>query len=167
MRQELVAEVEKTGSTLLQLLSSFTEKQLNAVPFEGSWTAGQVAEHIYKAGDCGIVYGNTVPTNREPDEKVKAIKEMFLNFDAKMKSPEFVLPDTGFHGKDKVLERTTATWNKLTEAAKTVGLTDTCTDFVVEGFGPFTRLEWIEFINVHTRRHIHQLENIKQKLVTA
>ncbi|RBL91803.1 DinB family protein [Chitinophaga flava] len=167
MRQQLVQEVETTGSSLLQLLSSFSEEQINTRPFEGSWTAGQVAEHITKAGNCGIVYGNVAPSDRQPDEKVTAIKELFLNFDIQMQSPEMVLPTQDSHQKEALLQEVRQIWEKLVHAAQTVPLEDTCLDFELPGFGPFTRLEWIQFINIHTKRHIHQLEKIKARLQTA
>jgi hypothetical protein len=167
MRQALLLEVTTTGDTLQQLLTSFDEEQLNQVPFEGSWTAAQVASHICKAGDCGVLYGGAVPSDRQPDEKISAVKSLFLNFDIKMKSPEMIVPEEGYLPKDTVLQNTAATWHKLTTAANTVNLTEECTSFEVPGFGPFTRLEWIQFINIHTQRHIRQLQRIYDTVVKA
>ncbi|MGF6924808.1 hypothetical protein QFZ48_000308 [Chitinophaga sp. W2I13] len=167
MRQELLREVTNTGDILQQLLTSFDDEQLNKVPFEDSWTAAQVASHICKAGDCGILYGEAVPTDRQPDEKIPAVKSLFLNFDIKMKSPDMIVPEEGYMPKEAVLEDIAAAWHKLTTAANTVNLTEECTDFEVPGFGPFTRLEWIQFINIHTQRHIHQLQRIYDTVVKA
>lgn len=167
MRQALLQEVTTTGNTLQQLLSSFNEEQLNTVPSEGSWTAAQVASHICKAGDCSVLYGSAVPSSRVPDEKIPAVKSVFLDFNTKMTSPEFIRPDEGHLPKASVLKNTAATWEKLTTAANTVDLTDECTSFEVPGFGPFTRLEWIQFINIHTQRHIHQLQRIYDTVVKA
>lgn len=167
MRQELLRDVTSTGDRLQQLLNSFNEEQLNTVPFEGSWTAAQVASHICKAGDCGVLYDTTVPSDRQPDEKVPAVKSVFLDFDTKMTSPEFIRPDEGYLPKASVLKDIAAIWEKLTTAAGTVNLTEECTSFEVPGFGAFTRLEWIQFINIHTQRHIHQLQRIYDTVVKA
>ncbi|WP_343744938.1 DinB family protein [Chitinophaga sp.] len=164
MRQALINEVETTGNALLETVSSFSAAQINARPFEGSWTPGQVAEHVYKAADCGIVYGNTAPADRQPDEQLQAIRDLFLNFNAKYPSPEMILPTQESHDKEALLQGLRQRWDSLLHAAQTVTLEDTCLDFVVYGFGPFTRYEWIQFINTHTQRHIHQLKNIKAKL---
>ena len=160
MKTQLINDVEYTGNTLRQLLSSFTEQQLNQVPFEGSWTAAQVAEHIWKAGDCSLLYGPAIPVNRQPDEKIAAIKAMFLNFDIKMISPEILRPGNNHHPKDTALNNIDSTWQKLLTAADTLDLSEECSSFELPGFGPFTRFEWIQFINIHTQRHIHQLQNI-------
>jgi hypothetical protein len=161
MKTQLISDVENTGSTLLQLLASFTEPQLNKVPFEGSWTAAQVAEHIWKAGDCGVLYGPAAPVNRPPDEKTEAIRALFLNFDIKMTAPEIVRPGNNYHTIETALTNIDHTWKKLLTAAGTLELSEECSSFELPGFGPFTRYEWVQFINVHTQRHIRQLQNIQ------
>lgn len=165
MREELLAEVTSTGDKLTRLLSSFTEEQMNTVPFEGSWTAAQVASHICKAGNCDILYGTTAPADRQPDEKTAMVKELFLNFNIKMTSPEWIIPDNGYLERAAMLGQVNATWNKLLDATQKVDLRELCTDFEVPGFGAFTRMEWIQFITIHTQRHIHQLEGIHAAIV--
>ena len=167
MKTQLLNDIDTTGNTLVHLLSSFSEEEFNTVPFEGSWTAGQVAEHIWKAGDCGILYGPTVAVNRVPDEKVDAIKTLFLNFGIRMTAPESIRPGDGHHSKAAALDNIREIWSKLTAAANTLNLEEECTAFEVPGFGPFTRLEWIQFINIHTQRHIHQLQNIQARVLRA
>jgi DinB superfamily len=167
MKAQLISEIDITGSHLLRLLSSFSVQQLNTVPFEGSWTAAQVAEHIWKAGDCSLLYGPATPTDRAPDEKVDAVKTMFLNFSIKMTSPEMIRPGNDYLSKEVVLSNIHQIWEKLTTAANTLNLSEECHAFEVPGFGPFTRLEWIQFINIHTQRHIHQLQNIQAHLMRA
>lgn len=167
MKAQLISEIDLTGSTLLRLLSSFTEQQLNTVPFEGSWTGAQVAEHIWKAGDCSLLYGPTTPTDRAPDEKVDAVRTLFLNFGIKMISPEMIRPGNDYLPKEVILGNIHQVWEKLTTAANTLHLSEECNAFEVPGFGPFTRLEWIQFINIHTQRHIHQLQNIQAHLMRA
>ncbi len=44
--QELQSDINKTFTELKEVISSFNEDQINLIPFEGSWTPGQVAEHI-------------------------------------------------------------------------------------------------------------------------
>ncbi|MBO9732809.1 MAG: DinB family protein [Chitinophaga sp.] len=167
MKTALLHDIDHTGNTLLRLLSSLSTEQLNTLPFEGSWTAAQVAEHIWKAGDCSLLYGPAQPTDRMPDEKVDAIKAMFLNFGIKMQSPEMIRPGNDPLTKDEVLQNIHQAWEKLTNAANTLDLKDECMAFEVPGFGPFTRYEWIQFINIHTQRHIHQLQNIQSYLLRA
>ena len=85
----------ETINKLLQTISSFPEEKFNTVPFYGSWTAAQVSDHILKSasGIQKMLSTNTKPTTRQPHEKIEAIKSMFLDFNTKMKSHEFVLPE--------------------------------------------------------------------------
>ncbi|WP_345950375.1 DinB family protein [Mucilaginibacter sp. PAMB04274] len=73
MIAQAISEYEETTQQLLRLLSKFTPAQFNQVPFEGSWTAGQLAEHVLKSqSSIGELFGGSArPANRKPDENGK------------------------------------------------------------------------------------------------
>src|SRR5690606_23068765 len=130
--------------------------QVNVVPFEGSWTAGQVAEHVLKSsGVAEILYGNVEPADRAPDQHVAPLREQFLNFGIKMQSPEFILPSDGDHDKAQLAADLENVWKKTAAAAATLDLSMMCLDFALPTIGTMTRYEWISFLVVHTQRHIH------------
>ncbi|SIO17781.1 DinB family protein [Chitinophaga niabensis] len=164
MATELNTEIKETQTALLQALDAFNQEQLNKVPFEGSWTGGQVGEHLTKAVSAGLLYGNTTETERPPDVMVKPLRDQFLNFDIKMKSPDFIIPSDGPHVKQEVRGQLEKIWEEIEEAASTLDLTKTCLDFELPGAGHLTRLEWLNFMVVHTKRHTHQLKNIYKAL---
>jgi|SRR5690606_21302852 len=166
MNQEVYTDFINTTSELIQLLSSLNQEQLNQVPFEGSWTAGQVGDHLRRSyGVAELLNGNTITTERPPNEKVKGIKEVFLNFDIKFESPEFILPSNDVIDKERLIKGLT---NKIEQVKTFVDmhddLTRTCIDFELPGAGTLTQIEWIQFMTIHTQRHIRQLKNIIAKL---
>ena len=167
MEKNILIEMDQTVNKLLQAVSAFPKKQFNTVPFEGSWTAAQVSDHILKSvsGVKKLLYAPTKPTDRLLDRKSEAIKSMFLDFETKMKSPEFVLPDNSPMEKEKLLNALEEIMVKMIEAIKTLNLSETCTAFELPGFGEFTRAEWIWFAIYHTQRHTHQLKNIYEILL--
>ena len=167
MAKDILIEMDQTANKLLQTVSAFPKDQFNTVPFEGSWTAAQVSDHILKSvsGVHKMLYGPTKPTDRLPDRKAEAIKSMFLDFETKMKSPEFVLPGNSPIEKEKLLNALEEITAKMIEAIKTLNLSETCTAFELPGFGEFTRVEWIWFAIYHTQRHTHQLKNIYEILL--
>jgi hypothetical protein len=167
MTKDILIEMTETANKLLHTISSFPRDKFNTIPFEGSWTAAQVSDHILKfvSGVLEMLYTNTKPTTREPDEKSGAIKAMFLDFNTKMKSPDFVLPGNTPIEKEKLITGLEDTKTKLIAAIKTLDLSATCTVFELPGFGEFTRAEWIWFAIYHTQRHTHQLKNIYAVLV--
>lgn len=165
MATELNTEIKETAATLLDTLAAFNKEQLNKVPFEGSWTAGQVGEHLIKAVSADLLYGNTTETERPPDVMVKPLRDQFLDFSIKFQSPDFIIPSDGPHDKEAVVNKLRKIWEDIAEAASTLDLTKTCLDFELPGAGHLTRLEWLNFMVVHTKRHTHQLNNIHKALV--
>src|ERR1700753_1266909 len=90
----LLNDYNQTAAELVQLARSFTDHQINTVPFENSWTAAQVIDHVTKSNTpiWQSVSGEGVSTDRDPAQAEPHIKAQFLNFDVKMKSPDFILP---------------------------------------------------------------------------
>ena len=82
--KDTIAELESTYKNLLQAISAIPADKINIVPFEGSWTAAQVTEHMLKAVGIEVLYGKTQATSRDPAEKIKATSDLFLNMDIKM-----------------------------------------------------------------------------------
>jgi len=166
MTIEILRDSENTNAKLLQLFSSFRQDQINVVPFEGSWTAAQLAEHLLKSDVIILktLKGPVKQTERKPDVKVMIIKEIFLDFNTKMKSPDFNTPSNKVHEQKKLLNSLSEKREEITEAIKTKNLSEICVSFALPELGEFTRTEWIYFDIYHSQRHIHQLKNIFQKL---
>ena len=167
MKKTISNELTQTINKLLQSISLFPSEKFNTIPFEGSWTAAQVCDHILKSvsGVLENLYNKTRPTARQPDEKREAIKKMFLDFTTKMKSPSFVLPGNEALEKEKMMQAFEELKTKFDEAINNLNLSESSTGFELPGFGEFTRLEWIWFAVYHTQRHTWQLSNIFDILV--
>ncbi len=162
MTTEALTTVETTLDELRRTLRSFDRNAINTIPFEGSWTAGQVMDHILKSG-FGItktLKGNAKPTERNPAEKVEQVRSIFLNFDTKMKAPDFIIPSDGPHEQQEQLAAIEKLRGRYAEIIQSSELSETCTDFELPNIGEFTRLEWIYFFAYHTQRHTHQLKKI-------
>lgn len=151
---------------LLDLLSHLSQTDINTVPFEGSWTAGQLVKHVIKSnsGFLQMLKGPVRESKREPDELIERIKTDFLNFNVKVKSPEFVVPEKIDYNKEDLLSSLEALNSKLNESVQSLDLTKTCSAFELPVYGYLTRSEAVHFIIYHTQRHIHQLKNIIEKL---
>lgn len=163
---ELREEIIDTYDELYQQLNRLDQCQLNTVPFEGSWTAAQVADHILKfTGDVNrFLHARVSDTMRPFDQHVKALRTAFLDFSTKMKSPEFILPSTEPFDKKELLRSISNTKFKLLDALRIPDLTRTCGGFEMPGMGFLTRFEWLHFWSVHTQRHVHQLKQIASSI---
>ncbi|MBD2701221.1 DinB family protein [Spirosoma sp. BT702] len=166
--QELSNELNLQFTELLRMLSSLSEEELNQVPFEGSWTAAQVGDHLSKGYNIlPILSGNTEPANRPIDEKLDGIRAVFLDFSTKLESPEEIVPDGGPFEKAELIGRLTTQTQLLTSFAQHNDLTLVCLDSELPQIGTLTRYEWLSFMGIHTQRHIHQLQKIIQHLNNA
>src|SRR5688572_12000129 len=96
MKTALIEEVDNTTRELLRLIAVLDHAQLNTVPFEGSWTAAQVAQHVFKSDELILksLNGPGKPTSRPIDEGIQSIKETFLNFNTKLISPAEIVPES-------------------------------------------------------------------------
>jgi hypothetical protein len=164
MTQNILQEFESATTAFLELLDSFDQQQINTVPYEGSWTAAQVGEHVFKSDNFILqsLNGPVKPTERKPDEQVAGLREMFLDFNTKLPTPDVIIPASGTHDKEALLPALKATREQIAHVIKTTDLTATCFNPIL---GEPTRLELINFINVHTQRHTHQLQKIAGKVM--
>lgn len=158
-------QITDTRSALAEALDAFDAEGFNEVPFAGSWTAGQVADHLLKAGGVTqVLYGRTAPAGRDPEQKMEMLRHVFLDFNTKMKSPDFIQPSDGPHDLDGYRRSLAGIWQSLEASAVELDLSVHCLDMELPVFGLLTRLEWIGFYAVHTQRHVHQLHGIYSAL---
>lgn len=162
--QTLAEELIQTQGELASVVTSIPDDKINIVPFEGSWTAGQVLEHLCKSVSTGILKGNVQAVSRPADEKIAFVQAVFLDFTKKFSAPDFVVPVGTAYNKQEQLSLLTEKFDRLIAALDMYNLAEECIDFAIPGFGNFTRLEWIAFHMLHTRRHTEQLRNIAAAL---
>ncbi|QNK63134.1 DinB family protein [Pedobacter sp. PAMC26386] len=164
--ETILLDTDQTFTNLLQIVSAFDDKQLNEIPFKGSWTAGQVLQHLILAnsGFIEVMQGPVKETERKPDQQVALIRKDFLNFDSKMESPDFILPLPISYSKQRQIGTLENIKSGLLHLVDTAELDKTCLAFELPGYGFLTRFEAVYFVNYHTQRHSHQLKNIYQYL---
>ncbi len=166
MATNLDTEIDQTLSELIGLLGSFDHQQLNTVPFEGSWTAGQLGRHMIKAnsGFLSIINGPVKDTARNSTSMVEMIRKDFLDFSTKTTSPDFVVPENIEYQQQDLLPALENIKTELVLAIQQLDLTKTCLAFELPVYGALTRVEAVNFVLYHTKRHIRQLKNIQKTL---
>jgi len=160
--EDIQTEAKQTLQNFINRFSDFNQETINRVPFEGSWTAGQVAEHMIlaNANFAEVLNGLTEDTLRKPDEKVGVIKSILTNFDTKLDSPEFLCPLLKDYNQHAQLKKLNEIKDEILKASANIDLTKTCKNFELPLLGFLTRLEAISFVIYHTQRHTLQLGNI-------
>jgi hypothetical protein len=165
IKEPLTRLLTETYNDFIFALKQFTDEQINEIPFEGSWTPGQVADHIIKA-TRGIPDQYTVSVDRLWDEKIDELEKVFLDFKAKYKSPDFVIPREGPFEKSKLIHTLEGIMQTHKNNILEKDLSSLCLNFELPGIGTMTRYEWYRFIVMHTKRHLFQLNNILSSLAS-
>lgn len=158
-KQQLVTAINDAANQYINLLQGLTEAEVNHVPFEGSWTVGQLFEHVIKATISipKALDAASEQVDRNPEEKIEGLRKTFLDFTTKMKSPAFIEPSEGTHEKQASIDQLRSAFEQLETSATKADLTQVVKN---SPFGDISKLEMLHFVLFHTQRHLHQLENI-------
>lgn len=163
MPQHIINQLETALDETLTLLTSFDEKELNTVPFEGSWTAAQVGRHLFKSeeGIDELFFMTTEPVDRAPDARAEEFKKIFLDFSTKMESPDFLVPDDKEYNKERLLQSLKNTKDKVVKAVQTNDLSGLASLPDAHPLKGSSKLEIVHFMTYHTMRHNHQITKIR------
>lgn len=158
----ILENLSTTFSELEATIQHFNEISFNNKPTGGSWSPAMVAQHLILAGTGidRVLLGNTSSTEAVPDAKVAQMKEIFLNFDTKMTSPEFIEPADQFYSLAEQNTKLKEIGATLMKIIPDMDIALVCTDFEMPYLGYLTRLELISFVIYHTQRHTHQLKEM-------
>ncbi|MBL7710588.1 MAG: DinB family protein [Chitinophagaceae bacterium] len=147
-----------TGVELIHLLKSTAEAKVNMVPFEGSWTIAQVADHITLSNTSiakALSLAGT-PINRAADERAGELEDIFLDFSKKYKAPGFIIPTQDVYEKEELINQLEQSFTAIKEASST----DLAVLINHPAFGDISKLEILYFVWFHTQRHLQQVKNI-------
>jgi hypothetical protein len=158
--EAVIADLQLSTSLLLKFFSSFDSEDFNKRTADGSWTPGEIAEHLLRLDIAinRILQGSSRMTNRDPDEKSANIKHVFLNLDRKLQAPSEIQPTDTIKDPFSIIAKIRSERHKMIEMIQTKDLSETCTSFSHHAFGEMTRLEWIYLSIYHAERHMLHLE---------
>ena len=161
--EALNKSIEITTSCFLEMVEAFSQEDINRIPFKNSWTAAQVAEHVTRS-NIGIIKSLRQPgkaVSRPVEEGVQRLKDLFLNFEKKLQSPQFILPTRNIYDKEWVISHLKSSILELKGMTAEVNHYEAIDHPV---FGEITKYELLHFVIYHTQRHIHQLTNISLRI---
>ena len=158
--EALQKELTKVFDNFISLLGTIAPELMNAEPKTGSWTIGQLGQHILLA-TTGLPDRKNKPADRPADQFEKNIREIFLDDSKKFKSPEFIEPEKRKYEKELLLSTLEKNRSVLLKIVREEHLDNLCLDAEFPGCGYLTRYEWIKLNIYHMQRHLKQLEKLK------
>ena len=160
---ELKKELADVYDGFIAELNLVDDSLINIRAHENAWTPGQITDHIIRS--TGQVPDEQVePAKRPINQHVAQLAAIFLNFETKMQSPDFVLPGDGPFEKKKLIDDLAEIKHGHLALIDSKDLSQLCTTFEFPFIGFLTRLEWIKFITFHTQRHLRQLKNCRDEI---
>jgi hypothetical protein len=163
-QQELIQEIDDTISQYIDRISILDNDQINEIPYENSWTAAQLCNHILKS-TAGIVQAmktDGTPTEKNSTEKIAGLKNIFLDVSNKFQSPKEIVPDDGPFEKQKTIDDLTTCFKDLDFYSGNTHLNEE-----MDGgpLGPITKYELLHFVLYHSQRHLRQMKRIYEAVV--
>ena len=121
-----------------------------------------MSDHVLQSvsGLSQILAGKGKTADRPADAMVGELKHIFLDFSTSLKSPEFILPRGEFFEQDKMIDSLKTELDKIAHTVPAIDLNE-MGDMEFPGLGALSKLELVNFVIVHTQRHIHQAKKIK------
>jgi hypothetical protein len=165
-KTELLDQIDEAVSQLIDLMSTLDENEVNTIPYQGSWTAGQLFQHITKSTEAIVKamqeQGNNV--DRDPAENIANLKKIFLDFSTKLESPDFIIPEEGTYEKVVSIQKLGGSFQQLRASVNDADLTVVVPKSPI---GDATKLEMLHFVLYHTQRHLHQMKKIHEAIRNA
>ncbi|MFP9112691.1 DinB family protein [Flavobacterium sp. RHBU_3] len=164
--EDLTQQLDGALTQTINLLNSMSEDAMNQVPFTGSWTAAQVARHLYKSqkGTDAMMLQPAGEAGRDPGERIENYREILTNYEHKMESPGFLVPENETYDKDKLINALTIVKNEILPVIGTANLNELAPIGDETPLKGSTKLEIAYFLLYHTIRHNRQIEKIKELL---
>jgi hypothetical protein len=158
---QTIKELHSNTNSLLTLLENHSNEVLN-LRKENQWSVLDCVEHLFALESLlkKVIAGTTEKTERDPEEKVELIKQVFRNHERKLNAPAPIAPGNQDKDKASLLLSFSQNRNELAQILDKEDVTRTCLDFSHHFFKQLTRYEWANFILYHSERHQDQVKNI-------
>lgn len=157
---------QKVRGEIWESVKGLSDEQLNMVVAEGTWTIAQVLEHLYLIEKVAIEgFTNIKRINERNPVKIRRV-HLIIDRSQKVDAPEFLVPKREFQTLVTLKEKLQGTREIIVRKYKTYSerdLTEMAMPHPV--FGSLTLGQWISFIGYHEKRHLAQIEEIKEALI--
>lgn len=158
-REGLIRKINYTISEYIDIVELLGNDKINQIPYEKSWTAAQLCNHVIKSalGFARAIKSAGTPTDMNSEEKIAELKAIFLDTSNKFESPEQIAPESGPFERQKVID-------DLTQCVKDLDFNSQNTNLSEEinggPLGMITKYESLHFVLYHSQRHLGQLKRI-------
>ncbi|MEH6939647.1 DinB family protein [Bacillus sp. JJ664] len=150
---------------LFEAVGELSNDQLNKKVNEDQWSIMQVLDHLFLM-EAGLVkiMNKTFKTGPSEEISEKPI-QLTLDRTRKFNAPNYFVPTNDFVTLEEMKQKLSSSRNALhtfVEETKDYNLEDK--GFPHPAFGQMNLKQWIPFIGLHEKRHLEQINDIKNQL---
>jgi hypothetical protein len=159
---DLLQRFHTTTQQLTELIKKFDHETFNHKPADDKWSAGEVTEHllIFDTRMNQILEDATHPTDRNISEKMEEMFPKVSDRKNKIDAPKFMIPSPGIKSSEELLEKIMAERDKIFKAIEEKDLSLHSKQFPHRFYGEMTAYEWLNLVDLHTKRHLEQLDEL-------
>ena len=158
--------LHKIREEILGSVSDLTDDQLNQKAKEESWSIAQVLEHLYLMEENAVRLISHSLTLNEFEAPGTFPLHIIADRTKKISAPEFLLPANNFQTLGELKQKLATSRASLEKIAQETSEEElNQKTFAHRRFGVLTLSQWIELVGYHEKRHVGQIEEIKQALI--
>lgn len=165
MMEQYLEQNKSIRDELLNTVSNLSDEQLNKEVEEGRWTIMQVLHHLHIIEDGvakAILY--TLKKGEKQSVKAKPI-ELTVDRTTKIEAPSFADPEAKFITLEEMKDKLKESRNTLLQVVSSSDKNQLKEKAYPQPiFGLMSLDQWVPFIGYHEKRHIEQIEELKEKL---
>ncbi|MGR6897399.1 DinB family protein [Rummeliibacillus sp. BSL5] len=156
---------DQAREELLTEISGISDENLNKKPSSEQWSIKEIVEHLYLLeSNVAMMIKQNAEKGENATVSHKPI-EATVNRDVKVNAPATALPSDKFASINELEEKLSTSHQQLEELEKAVDVQLLKQKaFPHPAFGLMSLDQWIPFVGYHEKRHILQIQEVKQQL---
>lgn len=158
-------ENEKIREEVIQAVKDLSDEELNKCVEEGKWSIMEVLEHLYLL-ERAVSY--SILKQLENDQSEPATEKpihLAVNRKTKIQAPDYVSPTGRITTWEVMAEKLGKSRQGLLDAVVNVDeILLENKSFLHPVFGQLSLKQWVSFIGYHEKRHLEQINEIKEQL---
>lgn len=158
--KSIQTDLEENTQKLLHFLQKINEEAFTHKAAPEKWSLLETYDHIITMEGLigGVFRGETVPTDRDPQEVIQKIEKAFYNYERRYTAMTPIHPQGKIQTKEAVKAALTEVRSGLIELGEERGWSQLCTAFAHPLAGTMTTAEWVYFCIIHANRHLTLME---------
>ena len=164
---KIVQSIQKGLAVYKDLLNGISEEHFQTLPFDGGWSHAQLYSHIIHVNKLSLIsiercINRTAnKDSRRTDWRIRLIMLLGKLPPGRIKAPERIAAKVSQITKEEAKNQLLRFSERLDQISTKISLAPPDQKISHPRMGPLSALQWLRFIDIHTRHHISQLSRIR------